>query len=104
MIYVIFENLQIPINITSQEKLHNLYYFGWVVMVTRKEIIRLKEALSLPKHAQSLEVCAVNKDNVLYLINLLGEDKAKGQLKYGAPYFEYEVKEDVLPFFNYMAA
>ena len=40
------ENLQIPINITSQEKLHNLYYFGWVIMATRKEIIRMKEALS----------------------------------------------------------
>jgi hypothetical protein len=26
------ENLQIPINITSQEKLHNLYYFGWVII------------------------------------------------------------------------
>jgi hypothetical protein len=52
-------NLQIPINITSQEKLHNLYYFGWVIMATRKEIIRMKEALSLPKHAQSIEVCAV---------------------------------------------
>lgn len=46
-------------------------------MATRKEIIRLKEALRLPKHAQSLEVCAVNKDNVLYLINLLGEDKQR---------------------------
>lgn len=100
------ENLriQIPINITSQEKLHNLYYFGWVIMATRKEIIRMKEALSLPKHAQSIEVCAVNKDNVLHLINILGEDKAKGKLKSGAPYFEYEVKEDVLPFFNYLAA
>jgi hypothetical protein len=43
-------------------------------MATRKEIIRMKEALSLPKHAKSLEVCAVNKDNVLYLINILGED------------------------------
>ena len=30
--------------------------------------------------------------------------KAKGKLKSGAPYFEYEVKEDVLPFFNYLAA
>ena len=98
------ENLQIPINITSQEKLHNLYYFGWVIMATRKEIIRMKEASSLPKHAQSIEVCAVNKDNVLHLINILGEDKAKGKLKSGAPYFEYEVKEDVLPFFNYLAA
>jgi hypothetical protein len=55
----------------------------------------MKEALSLPKHAKSLEICAVNKDNVLYLINILGEDKAKGKLKFGAPYFEYEVKEDV---------
>jgi hypothetical protein len=49
----------------------------------------MKEALSLPKHAQSIEVCAVNKDNVLHLINILGEDKAKGKLKSGAPYFEY---------------
>jgi hypothetical protein len=57
-----------------------------VIMATRKEIIRMKEALSLPKHAQSIEVCAVNKYNVLHLINILGEDKAKGKLKSGAPY------------------
>jgi hypothetical protein len=49
---------------------------------------------SLPKHAKSVEVCAVNKYDVLHLINILGEDKAKGKLKSGAPYFEYEVKED----------
>ena len=69
-----------------------------------KKLLEWKEALSLPKHAKSIEVCAVNKDNVLYWINILGEDKAKGKLKSGAPYFEYEVKEDILPFFNHLAA
>ena len=28
-----------------------------------------------------------------------GEDKEKNKLKTGAPYFEYELKEEVFPFF-----
>ena len=33
-----------------------------------------------------------------------GEDKEKNKLKTGAPYFAYELKEEVFPFQNYLAA
>jgi hypothetical protein len=65
-VLVVEENLYI--SITTKQRLHSLYIWGFII---RKEIIT---------------------------INMNGEDKEKNKLKTGAPYFAYELKEEVFPF------
>lgn len=73
-------------------------------MQTRKKILKMCDKITLPLNYENREHCPVKKDNVLSVINMLGEDKIKGTLKSGAPSFEFDAKEHILPFFNYLAA
>jgi hypothetical protein len=68
VVYVALIKVQLYISITTKQGLHSLYIWGFII---RKEIIT---------------------------INMNGEVKEKNKLKTCAPYFAYELKEEVFHF------